>query len=125
MRRALASLLLAVLGLLLITPLLLADTRSELPACCRRDGKHHCATAAMNTASVNGPGFAATAPKCPLFPKAVPVAQGIQIYLVPSRRSFEHVVRTSGIAVRENTRRCYSTRRNGRERSPPLFTLFS
>jgi hypothetical protein len=44
MRRVCASLLLPVFSLPLIAPALAsAPDDSQLPACCRRDGKHHCA----------------------------------------------------------------------------------
>lgn len=44
MRKALSILLLAFFGLPIVSPLLALTPRSErdLPACCRRNGKHHC-----------------------------------------------------------------------------------
>ena len=51
-RRVLASLLLAVFSFLPLAPLLLADD-SNLPACCRRLGAHHCALASMDTHGVS------------------------------------------------------------------------
>ena len=70
MRRALAIFLLAVISSPLVAPLLQADTASDLPACCRRDGKHHCAMASMaDEASSATPAFTQFHPKCPLFPR--------------------------------------------------------
>jgi hypothetical protein len=70
MRRALALLLLAVIGSPLLTPLLLAGARAELPTCCRRDGKHHCAMGGVaGTASPEAPSLKRFQPKCPFFPK--------------------------------------------------------
>jgi hypothetical protein len=44
MRRALATLLVMVFSLPLLAPLFaLTPGDAQLPACCRRDGKHHCA----------------------------------------------------------------------------------
>lgn len=44
MRRALAVLLVLAFSLPLIAPAVVsASVESSLPACCRRDGKHHCA----------------------------------------------------------------------------------
>jgi hypothetical protein len=70
-RRVLASLLLAVFGFSLIAPALLADD-SNLPACCRRLGEHHCAMANMQSA---GQSLSAIQEKCPQYPnaRAVPV----------------------------------------------------
>jgi hypothetical protein len=69
MRRALAILLLALFSFPLITPALFAsDEDSNLPACCRRGGKHHCAMMAMQSESPSGP--AAQAARCSSFPAA-------------------------------------------------------
>src|SRR5215472_12285135 len=69
MRRALASLLLVLIGVPLITPILLADPRPALPACCRRDGKHHCAIAAMENAPASAaPTIGSLQAKCRFYP---------------------------------------------------------
>lgn len=59
-------LLLVAFSLSLISPLLLAATPKELPACCRRDGKHHCAKQ-MAQPAPDGIQIAALS-TCPLFP---------------------------------------------------------
>jgi hypothetical protein len=55
----------------LISPAIFASDDSNLPACCRRGGKHHCA---MNVAdqgsSSSGPSLQADGQKCPNFPKS-------------------------------------------------------
>lgn len=75
MRRALASLLLAFLSFPLVTPLVLAHSVVQLPACCRRDGKHHCAMAGMAGQQMGpaGAGLQGIQSKCPLFPQSGPV----------------------------------------------------
>ena len=72
MRRAFASLLLAVFSFPLIAQSLLANAVSELPSCCRRSGKHRCAMAEKSgrVATPDGPALTAAQPKCPLFPAA-------------------------------------------------------
>lgn len=68
MRRALASILIAVFSFPLFAAVTLAGGAREIPACCRRNGKHHCA---MTESQPSGaPTFAATQLKCPLYPKA-------------------------------------------------------
>jgi hypothetical protein len=59
-------LLLVAFSLSLISPLLLAAAPKDLPACCRRDGKHHCAKQ-MAQPPVEGVQIAALS-TCPLFP---------------------------------------------------------
>jgi len=57
MRRSLASLLLALWMTGICLPLL--QSQPDLPACCRRDGMHHCAM------HWQGAGFHATGGACP------------------------------------------------------------
>jgi hypothetical protein len=70
MRRALTSLLLALLSFPLIAPILFANTASDLPACCRRDGKHHCAMMDMGITQDDGGVYWKSKPqKCSQYPK--------------------------------------------------------
>ena len=59
-------LLLVAFSLSLISPLLLAGQQKELPACCRRDGKHHCGKQ-MGQPPADGVQIGALS-TCPLFP---------------------------------------------------------
>ena len=70
MRAAVTSLLLALFSSSLIAPLL-ADPAGDIPACCRRDGQHHCG---MSEGTI-GQGSSqktlqARHPKCPMYPQA-------------------------------------------------------
>jgi hypothetical protein len=53
-------------------PALFADPESTLPACCRRDGKHHCAMMDMAGMEQDDGGtyWKATPQKCGEFPKS-------------------------------------------------------
>ena len=76
MRPALAALLLTAIGLPLIAPLLLADSRPDRPACCGRNGKHHCALAAQSDGQAEAaPAIKSLRAKCSFLPKpgAAPV----------------------------------------------------
>jgi len=56
-----------VLLFLLASPfvwLAMPDPLSTLPACCRRDGKHHCAMMAMAEAGEDAPSLRASSPQC-------------------------------------------------------------
>lgn len=70
MRRVPAILLVLVFSFSLIAPALLADGGSDLPACCRRDGKHHCGMPAgdMEQAPASGEAVGPLHVKCPFFP---------------------------------------------------------
>jgi hypothetical protein len=65
MRRILASLLVATFSFTLIDPAVFASTADrKLPACCRSDGKHHCALPqSLDTSS----GPVAAPARCSMF----------------------------------------------------------
>jgi len=67
MRRVLASALVAAFSIPLIAPALAADPDSQLPACCRRLGKHHCAMQ-DDYSQTSGPAVRAVAVRCSSFP---------------------------------------------------------
>jgi hypothetical protein len=75
MRRAFASLLLALFSFPLIAPILRADAASGLPSCCRREGKHHCSTSSANA----GAAFNAIQPRCPNYPSMIAVPGGSSV----------------------------------------------
>lgn len=74
MKRAVALMLMVIYGLALATPLLAyasGDPESKLPACCRRNGSHHCAIsdAYQRQMASDGPAFAAPPQHCPFYPQ--------------------------------------------------------
>jgi hypothetical protein len=75
-RRFWAMLLLGIFSFTLIGPALAsASTGSDLPACCRRDGKHHCGMAGSKPSS----GAEWQSARCPSFPsvKGLPSAHDL------------------------------------------------
>src|ERR1041384_748053 len=86
MRRTWAILLLALFSFPLISPAVLAsDARAKLPACCRRDGQHHCTA----TASTGGPGLQAA--RCFSFPSAKAAPETRNFGALPvARAGFAH-----------------------------------
>jgi hypothetical protein len=65
MRRIWACVLVATLGFMLIGPAVLASTAERrLPACCRSQGKHHCASP-QSLDSASGP--VVVAGRCSMF----------------------------------------------------------
>jgi hypothetical protein len=72
MRRALASLLLATISFPLIAATLLVDSEPKVPACCRRNGAHHCSMpvqTAEQSGDSTGPQITSVA-RCAAWPKA-------------------------------------------------------
>jgi hypothetical protein len=65
MRRFPAIVLVAIFGFSVIGPALVVDRGTNLPACCRRDGKHRCASIETSDA-----GLRVTSPRCAEFPKS-------------------------------------------------------
>jgi hypothetical protein len=122
MRRALASLLLAILSFPLIVPVLLANTTSDLPACCRRNGKHRCAMKDMSgpDGMPDGPALNASKPKCPLFPKAQVGPSCSKTILISSARRVgaPHLV-TVTTARPDDRRPRIAFRDSIRKRGPP------
>jgi hypothetical protein len=78
-RRLLASSLLALFGFSLISAAFpTAAAESNLPACCRRAGKHHCGTPG-ETAPPAGPAFQA-GDRCPYFPGSFTAARSPGVF---------------------------------------------
>jgi hypothetical protein len=65
MRRAIAISLMMLFSWMLIAPLLASDADANLPACCRRNGKHHCMMRRMMQLSGAQRSFTAVSEKCP------------------------------------------------------------
>ena len=124
MRRAFTWLLLAVLSFPLVPPVLLANTTSDLPSCCRRTGKHHCAM--VDTADRVGllanPSAQVSRPKCPLFPKAgfVVVASKTTVLSVSPRVGPPHLFRLAIQKKNEHPPRIAS-RGLAQKRGPPIL----
>jgi hypothetical protein len=69
MRRFVASLVLSLVAWSFVAPMALALTGNDAPACCRRNGKHHCQMAGMAAiAALSGdgiPSFSSHPSDCP------------------------------------------------------------
>ena len=115
--RFLASLLLVLFSFPLISPAF-ADFDSNIPACCRRAGKHACELAGHRH-SGSGPQFAS--PYCPQFPgRAIPASARLTGRALMARAYF--ALRASRPAHHEQTHALYwlSYSRTGQKRGPPV-----
>jgi hypothetical protein len=68
MRRTIALALVVFFSWTLIAPVLSADADANLPACCRRNGNHHCMMRGMGQQTGTHRGFTTFAAKCPCTP---------------------------------------------------------
>ena len=115
-----AWLVLALFSFSLISPALLADAESNLPACCRRAGHHRCSMMSDQGAPA---GPTATAARCPSFPglRAAPAVGKITGAANESHATLASIAshpaprtQTQGLLQIEHSR-------TGQKRGPPAF----
>lgn len=141
MRRFLAITILLLLGLPMVSPLFaLEGDAANLPACCRRDGMHHCMMAGMMMAGMMSAGSSAgasaapdtgtsqptvaivTAP-CPYGPQGMPGAVHRDWTLDTASAVFAGLVaHPAGSPQTESLRRLASLRAR-HQRGPPVVSL--
>jgi hypothetical protein len=118
-----ASALLLILACDTTLPALLAGPESNLPACCRRDGKHHCAMLEMLEKQQEnaGPSWKTVAKKCPLFPRGT-VAFFADSASTPPAAGFAGLLSGASI-VKAQTEVLFriSHSRTRQKRGPPSF----
>ena len=122
MRRSISLALLLLFGLLPLTPLFAPDSEANLPACCRRSGKHHCAMRMAGVALGGRTGFNTVSEKCPCYPIGVIVAHStanpeIRRQILPAITS--HL---TSVALPKIHYRLWLDRSH-RDRGPPLVAL--
>ncbi|HVW11052.1 MAG TPA: hypothetical protein VHC90_20850 [Bryobacteraceae bacterium] len=121
MRRLLASLLLVVISLSLVSPVLASTAKSDLPACCLRNGKHHCTMGAPEISTHGSPGLRTD---CPFRNHGSLVAASGQKLLAAPRTGFRFatlpaVVLESAPEVQPNLRQITAHNKRG---PPSHFT---
>ena len=103
-KRLLAILLLLALGLPGVAPLFafsIGEAQNKLPACCRRNGAHHCNTP-VSFHSGSETTVSSEPMHCPLFPSVVP-ADRESFYALTSISSFDAALVASPTAVLDST----------------------
>jgi hypothetical protein len=122
MRRVPALLLVFLFSFSLIGPALFVDSESNLPACCRRDGKHHCGMLDRDMAETPSSGLAADAlrAKCPFFPNGGAVLpHSGALLLAASQPAGISIVSQIGTPGHAEAGYCISLNRSHRKRGPP------
>jgi hypothetical protein len=125
-RRLLSIVLLVIFSFPLISPVLALTSGSDasLPACCRRNGAHHCMLK-MQTAESTGSAvsLSATPPRCPAFPAVVtPVKHGDLSFRAASL-IFAEIVSHRSVRTQTEARARVALDRSRQKRGPPVDLL--
>jgi hypothetical protein len=128
LRNLFSILLLALIGLPLVSPLfaMTAMNGANLPACCRRSGKHHCAMSMSerNRFAATRTGFQGPLEKCPYRPALVTVAHHSQLGLSPAEAIFAGLISHPAVLIQTESKRRVARDRSRNKRGPPsLSTL--
>jgi hypothetical protein len=122
MRRAFAISLLTAICFWLIAPIAFADPQSNLPACCRRNGAHHCAMAAGGAASTPDASLRSIGPRCPAFPIAITAPAGVIVaFLKDSTTIFAGLAGRLSIQFQTEAPSRIAFNRSHQKRGPPVF----
>ena len=113
--RAPALLLLAIFTGTLLSPFFEASARSELPACCRRDGSHKCA----QMRGATGRGVAAA--KCASYPGHFGAWAASASAALPPAASDSQAFRNSAASPAPLVFQSEPVRRANGSRGPPSF----
>ncbi len=119
MRRAIAHSLLVTFSLLLIAPLFAPDAEANLPACCRRAGKHHCIMGAMQLPGSKDTGLTSISQKCPCLPESTGAIHSAKYMPEAGQRYYAEVVFHPGYAPQTSARSRMSLLRSHQRRGPP------
>jgi hypothetical protein len=125
-RRLLSITLLLLFSLPLISPVLAlaAGSDANLPACCRRNGAHHCMTK-MHQADASGHGtsFSAIPQRCPAYPAMVTSARHGELSFYKASLIFAEVVSHPAVKVQTQARARVALDRSRQQRGPPTNLL--
>ena len=121
MRHGIAITLTIVFSLLLL-PAFGGSVEAKLPACCRKDGKHHCMMQAEGQAG-SATSMAGIGEKCPCFPRST-IASHVQTHTPTLREAiFRAAPKHLTISLRAQAGYRISHHRSEQKRGPPSFIL--
>ena len=122
MRCAMAAVLALVLGWHLCQPALAASTRTMVPQCCRKDGKHKCMLHAAGS-DTSGSAMSTIAEKCTSYPQSTIPAQ-FGHFMPPTRQAvFADLLRHPSVVSQTEARFRISHDRSRQRRGPPSSLL--
>jgi hypothetical protein len=129
MRKLLSIWLLAALILPIVAPLLALgqDADAGLPACCRKNGKHHCMMSAAKRQALEGSDarlrWTAPMEECPCCPAGVVATHPSVFAVIPARGAFVGIVSEPAKAVQAECKRRIARDRSRQKRGPPRVAL--
>jgi hypothetical protein len=125
LRKLISILLLVVFGLPFVPQLFAATAKSEsnLPACCRRNGKHHCMMSASEKqdGAKTSPEFRAPLEKCPYAPAAVAVSHHPATKIAASSAIYAEMLSHPSVRPQTESKRRISQDRSRSKRGPPTL----
>jgi hypothetical protein len=125
-RRLLSTVLLLLFSLPLISPLfaLAAGSDANLPACCRRNGAHHCKSIARTPPPPGaGVNLSAIPQCCPAYPAIVAPARHGHLSFQTESLIFAEIVSHPAIKPQTQARARVALDRSRQKRGPPLDLL--
>ena len=126
MRRLLSLGLLLLFSLPLIAPVLALATGSEanLPACCRRNGAHHCAMKDHpSQSSIDGTNLSSIPQHCPAYPAVItPIRHG-DLSFPTASLIFAEIVSHPAIKLQTEARARVALDLSRQKRGPPTNLL--
>jgi hypothetical protein len=121
LRRLCATLLLALFGLPLILPAIRVESEAKLPACCRREGKHHCGM--PDTARQQETPGAAIREKCSVYPGASAIPAYSNATLLNATLAFySSLVKHPAVQSQTEALQRISFSRSRQKRGPPVLS---
>jgi len=124
MRRLWAIALFAVLALPFVSPFfsLSSSPDTNLPACCRRDGRHHCAMMAMMEEASHETSVRQRPAACPYRTHSLLLARTFGFCPRASLYYYSAVVRHPAVHTQVVLQRLVSEARSHLKRGPPSFS---
>ena len=122
MRSTVAVLLALAFSWMLIVPAFAGSAESNLPACCQKNGKHHC-TMGADKSSDSGLSFAVIGEKCPYFPHSTVAAQVGMFTPSLKQAIFAGIVQHPAVSPQTEAGYRASYLRSKQKRGPPSSSL--
>jgi hypothetical protein len=121
-RRLLSTVLLLLFSLPLISPVLALTASSDryLPACCRRNGAHHCI---MKVRPADGISLSSVPQRCPAYPAVVTQIRHGDLSFQTASLIVAEIVSHPAIKLQTQARARVALARTRRQRGPPTDLL--